>query len=239
MPLYSAFIDLTKAFEIVNREALWTVFVRIRCPPKFVTMIRLFHDSMTGQVLSSGHVMDSFEISNGVKQGCILALVLFNVFFTFMLSHTVLDLEQGVYIHYCLDGSLFDLRRLTAKTKSPQDLPQEVLSADDCALVDNAESDQQLMLDRFSDASKLFGLTINLGKTVGLHQSTPNTTTSAPTIVMNDTQLAIVEHFKYLGSTISRDGSLDKEIDARISKIRQALGRLCNRMLSVHPSIYL
>lgn len=119
MPLKSAFIDLTKAFDTVNREALWIVHERIGCPLKFVTMIRLFHDSMTGQVLSSGDVMDTFEISNGVKQGCILALVLFNVIFAFMLSRTVQDLEQGVYIHYCLDGSLFDLCCITAKTKSP------------------------------------------------------------------------------------------------------------------------
>ena len=49
-------------------------------------MIRLFHDGMTGQVLSNGNVTDAFVISNGVKQGCVLAPVLFNVFFTCMLS---------------------------------------------------------------------------------------------------------------------------------------------------------
>ena len=41
-PLYLLFIDLTKAFDIVNREALWTVLERIGCPPKLVSMIR--HD---------------------------------------------------------------------------------------------------------------------------------------------------------------------------------------------------
>ena len=40
--------------------------------------------------------------------------------------YAVQDLEKGVYIHYRLDSSHFDLHRLTAKTKSLQTLLQEV-----------------------------------------------------------------------------------------------------------------
>ena len=136
-------------------------------------MIRLFRDGMTGQVFSNGNVTDAFVISNGVKQGCELAPVLFNVFLTCMLSHTVQDLEKGVYICYRLDGSLFDLCRLTAKTKNLQTLLQEVLFTDDCALMAHTEQDLQRMLNCFSEASKLFGQTISLGKMVVLHQPPP------------------------------------------------------------------
>ena len=118
MPLYSVFIDQARTFDSVNREALWVVLERIGCPPKFNSMIRLFCDGMTGQVLSSGNVTEA----------C-------------MLSHAVRDLEKGVYIPYRLDGSLFDLRCLTAKTKSLQTLLQVVLFADDCALVAHTETD--------------------------------------------------------------------------------------------------
>ena len=52
-------------------------------------MIRLFHEGMTGQVLSKYNVIDALVISNGVKQGCELAPVLFNVYFTNMLSQAV------------------------------------------------------------------------------------------------------------------------------------------------------
>ena len=234
MPLFSVFIDLTKAFDTVNREALWTVPERIGCPPKFISMIRLFHDGMTGQVLSNGNVTEAFAISNGVKHGCVLAPFLFNIFFTCMFSHAVRDLVKGVYIRYRLDGSLFDLRPLAAKTKSLQSFLQEVLFADDCALVAHTESDLQLMQDRFSSASKLFGLTVSIGKTKVLHQPAPNTHPPAPNIIIDDTLLGNVDHFIYLGSSISCDGSLDKEIATRISKASQALGRLRNRVLIQH-----
>ena len=66
-----------------------------------------------GQVLHGG---DTSAITNGVKQGNVLTPVLFNLFFACMLSQAVKDSEEGVYIRYCLDGSLFDLRRLNVKT---------------------------------------------------------------------------------------------------------------------------
>lgn len=63
--------------------------------------------------------------------------------------------------------------RLPLRPSSPhsqdKDLPrskiQEVLFADDCTLVAHAEAGLQLTLNRFSDVSKLFGLTISLSKT--------------------------------------------------------------------------
>ena len=37
MPLYIAFIDLTKAFDIVSRNGLFKVLPKIGCPPKLLT----------------------------------------------------------------------------------------------------------------------------------------------------------------------------------------------------------
>ena len=52
-----------------------------------------------------------------------------------MLSQAVKDSEEGVYIRCHLDGSLFDIRTLNAKTKCLQELIQEALNADDCTLL--------------------------------------------------------------------------------------------------------
>jgi len=36
--LYAAFIDLTKAFDSVDRSALWEVLLKIGCRPDFITL---------------------------------------------------------------------------------------------------------------------------------------------------------------------------------------------------------
>ena len=234
MDLVAVFIDPTKAFDTVNREALWVVLSKLGCPTKFVNLIRKYHDDMTGQILSEGEALEPFSISNGVKQGCVLAPVLFNLFFTCVLNHAIRDLEQVVCLRYRIYGSLFDLRRLTAKTKAVKKTVLEALFADDCALVAHRESDLQAIVNKFAEASRLFGLTISRGKTEVLFQPAPAAVAHRPTISIDGTQLKTADDFKYLGSVISINGSLDKEISARICKASQALGRLKTRVLSQH-----
>ncbi|XP_076043737.1 uncharacterized protein LOC143026842 [Oratosquilla oratoria] len=115
--LYIAFIDLTKAFDLVSRQGLFTLLQRIGCPPKLLRMISSFHEDMHGTVQYDGSSSDPFPIRSGVKQGCVLAPTLFGIFFFLLLSYAFNQSEDGVYIHTRNDGSLFNLARLRAKTK--------------------------------------------------------------------------------------------------------------------------
>ena len=108
---------------------------------------------MTGQVLSNSEQSDLFSIYNGVKQGCVLAPVLFNLYFACVLRQAVGNMDKGVYVHFYYDGSIFDLRRLSAKTKTLNSLIQEALFADDCALMLHKPGDLQAMPNSFSDVS--------------------------------------------------------------------------------------
>ena len=115
-----------------------------------------------------------------------------------MLNHAIIDLEQEVYLRYRLDGSLFDLRRLTAKTKTVKKTVLEALFADDCALMVHTESDLQVIVNKFAETSRLFGLTISIGKTVILFQPAPAAAAHRPTISTDGTQLKTADDFKYL-----------------------------------------
>ena len=77
-------------------------------------------------------------------------------------------------LRYRFDGSIFNLRRLTAKMKTLTDLIREALFADDCALMAHKPGDLQVMLSKFSEAANQFGLTISLGKTEVLFQPAAN-----------------------------------------------------------------
>ena len=116
-PLYIAFIDLTKAFDLVSRSGLFAILERIGCPPKLLKLIISFHDNMQGTVQYDGSTSGSFPIKSGVKQGCVLAPTLFGIFFSVVLSSAFGTSEEGVYIRTRSDGKLFNLARLRAKTK--------------------------------------------------------------------------------------------------------------------------
>ena len=71
--LYTTFVDLTKAFDTVCREGLWKIMAKFGCPAKFISMVRQFHDDMHARVQDDGEHSQPFPVTNGVKQGCVLA----------------------------------------------------------------------------------------------------------------------------------------------------------------------
>ena len=80
--LYLALIDLTKAFDTMNRDPLWTVLNKFGCPPHFLTILREFHYGMKARVIIGGQESDPFEVLAGVRQGCVLAPVILTFFWS-------------------------------------------------------------------------------------------------------------------------------------------------------------
>ncbi len=95
-PLYIAFIDLTKAFDLVSRKGLFTLLHRIGCPHKLLKMVTSFHDEMKGTVQYDGSSSEPFPIRSGVKQGCVLTPTLFGIFFSLLLRHATPSVSQNM-----------------------------------------------------------------------------------------------------------------------------------------------
>eukprot|EP00061_Rhincodon_typus_P013466 g39852.t1 len=68
--MYMAFFDLTKAFDAVNQEALWSILLHFGCSMIFVTILHLLHDDMEVVGMTNSSTTDSFP---SVKQGCVIA----------------------------------------------------------------------------------------------------------------------------------------------------------------------
>ena len=243
--LYMVFIDLTKAFDTVGRDGLWKLLAKLGCTDKFIRLIRSFHDGMMARVVDSAGLSDPFEVSNGTKQGCVLAPILFNIFYAAMLLDAFGDSNLGVDVQYRLDGNVFNLRRLQSKSKILEGLARDLLYADDCCLVAHSLEDVQELTDCFSRAAKRFGLTISISKTEVLLQPRPNTNPPPPVVTIDGAPLKVVDNFCYLGSMLSSDASADEDVQRRVARAGVAFGRLTQRLwnekdvkLSTKISVY-
>ena len=173
---------------------------------------------MKGSVEFNGISSEPFPILSGVKQGCVLAPTLFGIFFSLLLQYAFDGKEDGTFIRTRSDGNLFNLACLRAKTKLRRVLLREILFADDAALAAHSEESLQRLMDRLAHGCKEFGLIISLKKTNILGQDV----SSIPCISICDHTLGVMEHFTYLGSTISTNMSLDAELSTRIGKAATA-----------------
>ena len=105
-PLFIAFVDLTKAFDLVSRSGLFEILQKIACPPKLLAVITSFHQGIQSTVYFDGATSEPFPVSSGVKQGCVLAPTLFGIFFSMLLQYAFADCEDGVYVRTRHDGKL-------------------------------------------------------------------------------------------------------------------------------------
>jgi len=149
--LYMAFIDLTKTFDLVSREELINILLKIGCPPKLHSLIRSFRDDMKATTQYKGSMSDSFDIKSGVKQGCVLAPTLFSIFVALLLKHAFGTATEGVYLHTTSDGPLFNLVLLKVKTKVRETTIRDMLFA---AVSSHTKQEFQRLMDRFSQACK-------------------------------------------------------------------------------------
>ena len=192
--LYMTFVDLTKAFDTVSRDGLWKIMAKFGCPPRYIAMVRQFHDGMQARVQNDGEYSEPFPVTNGVKQGCVMAPTLFSMMFSAMLTDAFQDADAGFPIRYRFDGKLLNLRRLQAKSKVQTDVVDKLLYADD--LAENAKSEEKMQgaVDRMSKACDNFQLTISTKKTEVVHQPAPGKPYSEPTITVSGQKLQVVEN---------------------------------------------
>ena len=81
--LYLCLIYLAKAYDYVDRTLLWHVLARFGVPPGKLAVITPFHDAMQARVpLDDRGYSDKLDVTQGLRQGRVLAPLVFNRFCT-------------------------------------------------------------------------------------------------------------------------------------------------------------
>ena len=212
-PLLIAFLDLRKAYDTVWRDGLWWKLHEHGVRGKLWRMLRALYSSVEARVRTNDMLSPPITLNNGVRQGCVLSPMLFDVY----IDDLVADLRTcGAGIH--LGG-----RRIPG-----------LLFADDVALVASSPASMAKALACVDRWCRKWRMSLNLDKCKAMIIKPPSTRdlTFPP---FNGHQLEMVHTFKYLGIELSSDGSWNAAVDARIKATGRATSRLipvlCNQHL--------
>ena len=232
-PLYILYYDLIKAFDLVPRSALWIVLEKFGCPPKYMKVLKALHADMEGRVIYKGDISGPFPIESGVKQGDVIAPILFDVYLAAMLLSIPPPAENGIKVRYRYDGGgLFNLSRLKTRGKTETVSVREFQFADDNAIVDNDAESLQIQSNQFVEGYERFGLKVGIHKTKVLAQAAPGEDIPPFEIKIHDDIVEQVDRFTYLGSIQTEDAYSTDEITNRIRLASAAYGKLNQRVFS-------
>jgi hypothetical protein len=124
--LYCTFVDSKKTFDSLAKDVIWHVMEEYKVPKKIVCMIRSPYEGFKSHVVHEGKLTDSFEVTTGVRLGCILSPTLFNLVLDNVMNKVIKGKTKGLqwkiterleYLAFADDICLLTQRRSDIKAK--------------------------------------------------------------------------------------------------------------------------
>ena len=147
--LLCVFVDLRKAYDSVPRETLWLALERLGVPPTLLSVITNFHSGTQASVRVKGATTDEFV--NGLRQGYVMAPVLFNLYFAVVMERWTAVMQEsgrsGIKFRYKINGDLFprDSRKADMSDGHTHDLEY----GDYAVLLSDCRDDAEFDLESF------------------------------------------------------------------------------------------
>jgi len=94
--LYAVFIDFEKAFDSVNREAMWKEVKNYGVPKQLIDLIKETYRGYMCRVVHKGCVLETFPVRARVRQGCILSPLMFLIVTDVVMHNVNRDRRRGI-----------------------------------------------------------------------------------------------------------------------------------------------
>jgi exonuclease III len=208
MSTFCAFIDLRKAYDRVWRDGLWVKLHNYGIQGRMWRVLKKLYDKVQSTVLVNGEMTDWFDVTVGLRQGCVLSPVLFDLFIN-AVAEELRESECGVTF---ADTHVSIL-----------------LFADDIVLVAPDAIKLQQMLNHVSDYCSRWRCDVNVKKTEVVVFG-PESNNKSFVFTMHGKALEQKKGYKYLG--------LDVYVSLRWNVMRSRLYAKARSKLSYALSVH-
>ena len=194
--LYTCFIDFKKAFDSIWHDGLLYKLLKYNIGGKFYDLINSIYSNTKCSIKCGNQRTEYFNYCKGVRQGCILSPMLFNLYLNEIPSLLDNNDTDGILLP---NGS-----RLNC-----------LLYADDLVLISNSTKGLQNALTILSQFCEDWLLNVNAKKTNILifQKKCRKSTYEKQHFFINGNKIEIVNNYTYLGINVSSNGNF------RINKI--------------------
>nr|ADI61821.1 endonuclease-reverse transcriptase [Bombyx mori] len=200
-PIILCFVDYSKAFDCVGWNCLWRVLQELGVPMHLKAFLQSLYYGSQGTVRVDYTMSNRFNFRRGVRQGCILSPILFNIYGEYIMRKTLENWDGGITIG---GVKVTNLRY-----------------ADDTTLLATTEAEMTELLNRMEHIGLEMGLALNRSKTKIMVVDRTKKLELSGTL-----NLELVDNFIYLGSNINNTGSSELEVRRRIGMAKGAMTQL-------------
>ena len=204
-----AFIDFRKAYDLINREKLWDKLLELGIRGKMFTAIKSLYSSVSASVRINAFNTEWFDIKCGLRQGCILSPILFNLYLN----------DLALYLKSFDIGVQIENERVCM-----------LMYADDIVILAENSENLQLLLNYLNDWCCLNSMQINGSKSNIIHFRTDSQPRSTHVFKCGEIVLDIVDRYKYLGVVLHEHLDFNVTAKAVAQSASRALGLLIARV---------
>jgi hypothetical protein len=204
--LFCAFVDFKSAFDTISRKSLIYKLLNAGIGGNFLLILENIYKNVQYSVkLQDGTISNSFSSTVGVKQGCVLSPLLFNIFIS--------DLPE-VFDQKCDPVLLHDLKLNC------------LMFADDLVIFSESHSGLQNALNNLACYCDKWHLTVNLNMTKIMIFSSSGHLLKRFHFTFQGSLVEIVDSYCYLGILFTPSGKFTKACERLTEQAKKALFKL-------------
>ena len=212
--VYMAFMDLEKAYDRVDRSALWQVLRIYGVGGNLLKAVQSFYSESRACVKGESGVSEWFDVRVGLRQGCVMSPWLFNMYMDGVVREVNARVQERGVEMIGQEGNVWEVNQL--------------LYADDTVLIGDSKESLQRLLNEFNNVCERRKLKVNVGKSKVMVCGKVERRERL-NLRLNEEILEEVDSFRYLGSIVGKNGGVSEDVISRVNegaKVSGAMNRI-------------